>query len=524
MIPSIPVLADYGLSPTHGFLPDVLPLTRLPDPYYTKWEAIAANLQALILSKRLRGVVDRLPVLSTIGLEHDAEWRRAYSLLTFMAHAYIWGGDSPSDRLPPPIAVPLLEVSKHLEVPPVATYASLCLWNFKPLFMDETIDNLENLATLNTFTGALDESWFYLVSVAIEARGAPIIPLMLTAIAAARAGDADTVTRCLRTFAERLDDLGTLLQRMNESCDPTIFYHRIRPFLAGSKNMAEAGLPHGVIYEDGSGAEDYRQYSGGSNAQSSIIQFFDIVLGVDHHPTGQKGRSDSVSDRESGRSSHKPRHNFIMEMRKYMPGPHARFLNDVQAVANIRDFVDDHQSDVRLCIAYDACLSMLRVLRDKHIAIVTRYIVVPSREVRARSRSRSPEAVRRRVNLATASSAARRMSNSPVQERHRAGPQGIAFEAPEDGGRKGDLKGTGGTALMAFLKQARDETGEPTVEEWARRFMSRVLRAEGKNDFFLGKPEEPIVPGVGVATEEVEVAGLAGTWTIDDDVGGICHY
>ncbi len=58
-------------------------------------------MQALILSKRLRGVVDRLPVLSTIGLEHDAEWRRAYSLLTFMAHGYIWGGDSPSDRLPP---------------------------------------------------------------------------------------------------------------------------------------------------------------------------------------------------------------------------------------------------------------------------------------------------------------------------------------------------------------------------------------------------------------------------------------
>ncbi|KAJ9162074.1 Indoleamine 2,3-dioxygenase [Coniochaeta hoffmannii] len=520
MLPSIPVLADYGLSPTHGFLPDVLPLTRLPDPYYTKWEAIVANLQALILSKRLRGVVDRLPVLSTIGLEHDAEWRRAYSLLTFMAHAYIWGGDSPSDRLPPPIAVPLLEVSARLEVLPVATYASLCLWNFKPLFMDEAIDNLENLATLNTFTGSLDESWFYLVSVAIEARGAPIIPLMLTAMAAARAGDAPTVTRCLRTFAERLDDLGTLLQRMNESCDPTIFYHRIRPFLAGSKNMAEAGLPDGVVYEDGSGTETYRQYSGGSNAQSSIIQFFDIALGVDHHPTGdRRSRADSFSDRE-GRAA-APRHNFIMEMRKYMPGPHARFLNDVQAVANIRDFVEDHQDDVQLCIAYDACLSMLRVLRDKHIAIVTRYIVVPSREVRARSRSRSPEATRRRVNLATASSSAQQR-RSPVQERRGGGPQGIAFEAPDN--KKGDLKGTGGTALMSFLKQARDETGEPTVEEWARRFISRVLKAEGRNDFFFGKPEEPVVPGVGVATEEVEVAGLAGTWTIDDDVGGICHY
>ncbi|KAK1752295.1 Indoleamine 2,3-dioxygenase [Echria macrotheca] len=503
MLPPIPVLADYGISPTHGFLPDVLPLTRLPDPYYNKWEAVAGNLQALVLSKRLRGVVDRLPVLSTTGLEHDAEWRRAYSLLSFMAHGYIWGGDSPSDRLPPAIAVPLLEVSKHLEVPPVATYAAVCLWNFKPLFMDEDIDNLENLATLNTFTGSIDESWFYLVSVAMEARGAPIVPLMLDAIAAARENDAVTVTRCLSTFAERLDDLTALLQRMHESCDPTIFYNRIRPFLAGSKNMAEAGLPNGVIYEDGSGTETYRQYAGGSNAQSSLIQFFDIILGIEHRPTGEK--RDSAESERAGRAP-APKHNFIMEMRRYMPGPHARFLGDVQAVANIRDFVEARRSNRTLSLAYDACLSMLSNLRDKHIAIVTRYIVLPSREVRARSRSRSPEATRRRVNLATASRQ----------------PQGIAYDArsaaQQDSAKQSNLKGTGGTALISFLKQARDETGEPAIEQWAHRFMSRQIRTEGQGDFFAGKPDE------GAGREEVEVAGLAGTWTIDDDVGGICNY
>ncbi len=97
MLPPIPSLADYGLSPTYGFLPAQLPLERLPDPYYNKWEAVVANLQSLILSKRLRGVIERLPVLSTAGLEHDSEWRRAYSLLCFMAHSYIWGGDSPSE-------------------------------------------------------------------------------------------------------------------------------------------------------------------------------------------------------------------------------------------------------------------------------------------------------------------------------------------------------------------------------------------------------------------------------------------
>lgn len=489
MLPPVPSLADYGLSSAHGFLPDVLPLTRLPDPYYNKWEAIVANLQALVLSRRLRGVVQRLPVLSTIGLEHEAEWRRAYSLLCFMAHAYVWGGDSPEERIPPSISVPLLTISERLEVPPVATYAALCLWNFKPLFMDEDIDNLENIATLNTFTGSLDESWFYLVSVAIEARGAPILPLMLTAIDAARHEDAPTVTRCLQGFAERLTDLTNILQRMHESCDPTVFYHRIRPFLAGSKNMAEAGLPNGVIYEDGSGTETYHQYSGGSNAQSSLIQFFDIVLGIEHRPTGEKRDPSSESDRE-GRAAN--RHNFIREMRRYMPGPHAQFLNDVSGVANIREFVEDHCDDTQLCLAYDACLAMLSAFRDKHIAIVTRYIITPSREVRARSRSRSPEVTRQRMNLAVAS----RKNHATNQ------------------------KGTGGTALIPFLKQARDETGEPAVEEWTRRFMKRQIRTEGRGDFFLGKPEQ----GAPLETEDVEVKGLAGSWTMDDDVGGICQY
>lgn len=511
MLPPLPLLSDYGITPARGFLPDVLPLTRLPDPYYNKWEAVAANLPALILSGRLRGVIDNLPVLSTTGLEHDAEWRRAYSLLIFMAHGYIWGGDSPSDRLPPAISVPLLKVSEYLEVPPVATYAGLCMWNFKPLFVDEDIDDLDNLATLHTFTGSSDESWFYLVSVAIEARGAPIIPLMLTAIAAARENDAATVTRCLRTFAERLDDLGTLLHRMNEQCHPTIFYDRIRPFLAGSKNMAEAGLPNGVLYEvDASGRGEYRQYSGGSNAQSSIVQFFDLVLGIEHRPTGEKSAAADTSASESEASRGRapaPRHNFIMEMRKYMPGPHARFLNDVASVANIREFVQDKgPRDKELRVAYDACLAMLSKLRDRHIAIVTRYIVTPSRAERARSRSRSPEAVRQRVNLATAS----RPQEARVPQSTKRGPQGIALDTSD----KKDLKGTGGTQLMSFLKQARDETGDPAVSDWARRYMNRLPRKEGKGDFFLGKEERPF--------EEVEVAGLAGTWTMEDDFGGIC--
>lgn len=485
MLPPIPNLQDYGLSPTCGFLPNDLPLSRLPDPYYNKWEAVVANLQSLILSRRLRGVIDQLPILSTVGLEHETEWRRAYSILCFMAHGYIWGGEYPADRLPPSISKPLLTISNRLELPPVATYAAVCLWNFKPLFLDEDIDNMENLATLNTFTGSLDESWFYLISVAIEARGAPILGLMLSAMNAARHDDSILVARCLRAFAERLTDLTTILERIHESCHPTVFYHRIRPFLAGSKNMAEAGLPLGVIYDTGSGVNEYRQYSGGSNAQSSLIQFFDIVLGIEHRPTGEKSGPDNKTS---------SKHNFIQDMRNYMPGSHAQFLNDVANVANIREFVEGRTEDNSLCLAYDACLAMLSTFRDKHIAIITRYIINPSREIRARARSNSPEQTRDRLNLTLASQKTQSQSQ----------------------------KGTGGTALIPFLKQARDETGDPAIQDWAKKFMKRPTKTTGLGDFFLGKEEEGAVPAVVV--ENVTVAGLAGSWTMDDEVGGICSF
>jgi indoleamine 2,3-dioxygenase len=93
MIPSIPSLAEFDVSPRHGFLPDQLPLDQLPDPYYAPWERIIRNLQPLILSRRIRGVVDSLPVLSTDLLRSEPEWRRAYSILGFITHAYVWGGD-----------------------------------------------------------------------------------------------------------------------------------------------------------------------------------------------------------------------------------------------------------------------------------------------------------------------------------------------------------------------------------------------------------------------------------------------
>lgn len=310
--------------------------------------------------------------------------------------------------MPPQITVPFLEVSEHLELPPVLAYAAANLWNFSCKGND--FSNLEDLDTLLTFTGSKSESWFLLISVAMEAKAGAIIPRMMEALDAVKTRDYEVITSALDELRKCINSVGALLERMYEHCDPMEFYHRIRPFLAGSKNMEAAGLPRGVFYDEGNGKGEWRHLRGGSNGQSSLIQFFDIVLGVEHTPTKH-------NTSEPGQRS------YHEEVRDYMPGPHSRFLTHIARSGSIRELalnppVTEEQH--RLREAFTAATEALSKFRNKHIQIVTRYIILPSRQ----------SAVGGRQNLASSST--------------------------KKGGE--ELTGTGGTTLVPFLKQSRDET------------------------------------------------------------------
>ncbi|EHL01425.1 putative Indoleamine 2,3-dioxygenase family protein [Glarea lozoyensis 74030] len=304
----------------------------------------------------------------------------------------------------------MLKVAAHLALPPTATYAALNLWNFAPLDHNVSLSNIDNLRTLNTFTGTADESWFYLVSVAIESHGASLISTMLRAIEACSTSNTSLVLSSLTSFTCTVRELGVILKRMNEGCDPLVFYNKIRPFLAGSKNMAVAGLPNGVFYDEGDGKGEWRMFSGGSNAQSSLIQFFDVVLGVEH-------ASKPGTTSKSG---------FLKEMRAYMPGPHATFLNSLPTPSPIREFCNASPI-AELVEAYNLAVKELAAFRDIHIQIVTRYIIRPAR----------------------------------MQQGERGG-KGLNLAVASNGLEKG-LCGTGGTELLPFLKGSRDETKDAAL-------------------------------------------------------------
>ncbi len=304
-------------------------------------------------------------------------------------------------------------MSGHLELPPIATYASLNLWNFSS--PHETFTDLDSLRALHTFSGTNDEEWFYIVSVAMEAEGASLIQSLLQRSQAIIDMEYSVVIEFLEDFTSCVGKLGVLLERMYERCDTKVFFFGFRPFLAGSMNMEAAGLPNGVFFSDGKGKGHWEKLRGGSNGQSPLVQFLDIVLGIEHTSNG--GHSAQANSTACQVPS------FHEEVRNYMPGPHRRFLERISEVIKIRQFAmlpSTTPQHTELQHAYQTATKALTEFRNKHLKLVTRYIILPSK---LRNEANSG-----RVNLSV-----------PSQ--------------PE-----AELTGAGGTALMPFLKQSRDET------------------------------------------------------------------
>lgn len=116
-----------------------------------------------------------------------------------------------------------------------------------------------------------------------------------------------------------------------------------------------------------------------------------------------------------------------------MPGPHAAFLEEVGQIGSIRNYVEEHRSNAELLDAFNAAVEALTQFRNKHIQLVTRYIIIPSR-------SPNPKYQTKKMNIAVASS-----------------------KLPMNGVEKGELHGTGGTKLIPFLTKTRDETSLAAV-------------------------------------------------------------
>lgn len=342
--PLVAAVGDYAIDQHHGFVPADDPVDRLPD-CYRPWEQAARNIAALIMTGRLRGTVEALPDLTVDRLESEAERERAMLVLCCLANAYVWAGDPPVDTLPAPVARPLHRVARLLGRPPIVAHASIVLNNWRRIDPSEPL-SMSNIDTQLTFLGGVDEKWFYLATVGVELAGAPALPLLVRAQHAAAAEDHDRLADALLGVRAVLEETVDAFLEVERWCDHHVFYHRIRPFLTGwsSPGLRFAGVDRDPVV-----------VSGGSAAQSSLIQAFDAGLDIPHRDAVTAG--------------------FLTGMRAYMPVAHRRFLRDLEAGPSVREFVDRHRAThPKPADAYNATIDALAQLRAQHIGITGRYI------------------------------------------------------------------------------------------------------------------------------------------------------
>lgn len=336
---------------TQGFLPSEDPIATLPSRY-TPWETLAQELPKLLTSAYTREKIDALPLFPTDALRTPAEYERAMLILSYLGHAYVWcDKDAPAQTLPQAFAQSWYEVSQKLGRPPVLSYASYALYNWQRINPEGPIA-LGNIALVQNFLGGIDEEWFILIHVDIEAQAIQAIQALSTAQAAARDHQEKELVHALQLIEASLMRMINTLKRMPEACDPYIYFNRVRPYIHGWKE--NPALPKGLLY---SGVTAYGnqpvQFKGETGAQSTIIPALDACFGVTHPPS--------------------PLQAHLEEMVEYMPPSHQAFLKARQTEPSVRPFVIASQSTV-LNSLYNTCIQHIHEFRSIHLGYAKAYI------------------------------------------------------------------------------------------------------------------------------------------------------
>ncbi|HEY7128512.1 MAG TPA: hypothetical protein VH332_02505 [Nitrospira sp.] len=352
-------LSDFEISPEYGFLPQ--------DP--REWVAdceplneLGHALPKLLSARMVRQFVDRQRSLPSAipSSWQEQDHRAAMRILSFAGHAYVWETpDHPAPSLPSQLAQPWYEVAHRLGRPPVLSYASYALDNWRRLDVSKPIA-LDNIVLLQNFLGGMDEEWFVVVHVQIERQaGSGLAGLVQAVNGAALSREADVLAG-LRALALAQTEMRDTLLRMKERCDPYVYYTRVRPYIHGWKNSPS--LAEGLLYGGVSAYAGRPQtFRGETGAQSSIVPCLDAGLGISHAPD--------------------PLTVYLQEMRGYMPPRHRAFLQSIEQSVDksgrplLAGYIRDQRAESPdLWTAYCLCVNLLVQFREIHIGYADSYI------------------------------------------------------------------------------------------------------------------------------------------------------
>ncbi len=332
-----------------GFLPTTDPVACLACPDFASVERLGAELPRLVSEGTFRKVsgdylaaaIDWDAALAGMA---DPHVERLFKLFSYFASAYVHGPGMPTvNQLPAHLAVPLVRIARQVERPPILSYASYCLHNWRRLDPGGPVA-LGNLALVQNFSmlgdGKSDEDWFILVHVDIEARAGAALQAVNQAKAVIERDDAVALEALLETTARSLHGMNTTMLRMPEGCSADVYFRKVRPYIFGFNDIAYEGC-------FGNARQTYR---GETGAQSSIVPTMLMALGVCH--------------KNSLLTQH------LEDMQTYMPAPHRLFIREQ---VSVREFVlRCGAGRVKEC--YNECLNELIAFRSRHFEYAVNYI------------------------------------------------------------------------------------------------------------------------------------------------------
>ncbi|ELU40239.1 IDO domain-containing protein [Rhizoctonia solani AG-1 IA] len=441
------VLPEYSISHLTGFAPpkSKAPAVKFSSPSLDPWLDVSLKIATLLTesNEAFRSGVEKLPLLAVPDSAPIEEWRLAYTVLSTVGAAYIWGKDPESgivDKLPYVIACPLQDVADALGVEPGLTYIVGGIWNHQ--YREERSSEEDGqLDTIVSFTDAPDETHFNLTTLRVErAGGDGLLQGLIVSQLVARAirltmsashnhnshdhgphshqtpGNLMSLDEVHQAMADAFHKMETSisqctveLSKMRNGCGVDFFYN-------------ELSQPNGVFYPsspDGTKGE-WLKLSGATAGQSSLFQAFDALLMVVHPNNQDQGP-------------------FAKKMRKAMPGKqyilfrpslrenlspdYRHFGPQLYSAGYIQSLLSKPESSPgeRAVIGgYNATVRELEGFRNEHIKIVTLYVIGPARRAQ----------------------------------------QTTAGGAEDDS----QMRGTGGSNLARLLKGMRDDTKRTTLE------------------------------------------------------------
>ena len=337
-----------------GFLPKKMPARSfsIQSESCARIEEICNNLPKLLLTGKVQSTVNKLSkkdlsINELLINQMGQDLKLAMSQLSFIAHAYIWGDKKPHGKLPESLAKPWVEVASNQGRPAILSYASYCLDNWFLIDAEEPI-SLENVGLINNFLGGVDEDWFVTIHVCIENAASEAINACSQIAGCDQETPENEISNLLQKICLSMRRVNEVFSRMPEKCDPYIYYHRVRPFIFGTKDNPD--LKNGLVY-GGQFDNEPQFFRGETGAQSSIIPSLDGALQIAH-------TKDHL------------RH-YLNEMRDYMPPKHREFISKLEKKSQVKKLVENSK---RLSEQYNECLEEIRAFRAMHLEYAGTYI------------------------------------------------------------------------------------------------------------------------------------------------------